>query len=395
MEQGPSVSNLVSGVVRGNVVQVGTMVLTTDKELVDELHRAKLQLVISQRAEWRTGLLVSILYVALDRAFRLIGELTVERERAGSTGERRSVEGRLAEAHNTHDRTRHQLERAETERERAARLVATIGRKIMRLQGRLIEEAPAEAAGSALAEELEFSREDPFRSLNLGLDRIDQLLDAQDEELAQLDSELAGRARKLSRITRVVDPEPDKQAEAARLVKIASDSNISLKHRMAAAYRVVTMGQPYLGDVDVYLRLMISDPEITHPDKLASISRLASLGPRYEAEAVAMLRQIVDSDRYDLLDRVQAAAHLGPRGDAGREHALAFIKKVALSNSSDFARVIAVETWYKMCPDDKEQIISAARAAADHDGVLPFVRQRILTFIQDVLTDPRLDRPAG
>src|ERR1044071_5166108 len=149
------VRNEVTGDVHGTVIQAGSVSV--------QLQVAHEQLATGLRAERRTAALISILYLALARAFHLVGELV-------QTGE----QVRLAAARNAHHRTQRHIERAEAERERAVRLVSVIGRKIMTLQSELLRDAPEQAAQlrtADVADALVLNHDDLLDDIDVGLDR--------------------------------------------------------------------------------------------------------------------------------------------------------------------------------------------------------------------------------
>jgi hypothetical protein len=426
MNQWAEVRNEISGVVHGTVVQAGTANVTLAapaKELLDQLHQTQRLLIVSQRAEQRSGLLVSILYVALARAFRLIGELASEYDQLQPADrrndERLSMEDRLGAAHATRDRTQRQLERAETERQHAIRLVSSIGRRIVRLQREILSQAPAEAVRLEPFNLLDVSvlgREDILNELNTDLDRIEHLLDTQSEELTQLDAVIDGQSvdsrtprpqpllsqpnatpqalNPSATITSPVTVTEDKLVQAERLHEIISDNTISFVHRVDAAWQILIMGERYFGDVDRHLRLIIMHRSIAHPQRLRAIAALARLGRSHWIEAAAILRQDIDDSSCKHLNRIQSAGDLAGYGGDDQAYALAFLCEVAEGPAENSVRINhnldAARIWHRYRPENHEKILTAMRRLAGNDKITDSEKKRVIEFIDDVTTDPRI-----
>jgi hypothetical protein len=319
-----------------------------------QLQVAHEQLATGLRAERRTAALISILYLALARAFHLVGELV-------QTGE----QARLAAARNAHRRTQQHIERAEAERERAVRLVSVIGRKIMTLQSELLR-----------------SHDDLLDDIDAGLDRIERLLDAQNEELAQLDTEVA--AWTLRRSASDVD--------VARLHEILADESISFSHRIDAAWKISSLGEEHWGDADQHLRLIIMTRVIDHPLKLSAIDSLARFGPRRRAEAVAILQQIISEEGNDALDRMHATDRLRSFAEAEKTFSVAFLRRLAegqIGGVDDHGnRIDAIPRWLALAPEDRDVIVALARELAEHEETMDYEKKKMAEFINNVLTDP-------
>jgi EAL domain-containing protein (putative c-di-GMP-specific phosphodiesterase class I) len=168
------VGNELSGTVSGLSVQAGVIGgdvhLHGSDLLAQELIRVQRQLVESMRAERDITQIVWVLQTVLLQLQQTIARLTHEREQR---------DRELAQARQRQVRTELQLDRANAERASALQLVETARARVLALETSL--------RGAAL---VEFPDMD-VRSLDIGLDMVDQYLDRQGERLEQIHAELA------------------------------------------------------------------------------------------------------------------------------------------------------------------------------------------------------------
>ncbi|MER6666025.1 hypothetical protein ABT256_15915 [Amycolatopsis japonica] len=176
----PDVRNELAGTVHGNSMQAGVVngdvhlhAQSGDGALIAvyaELNQVRQQLVESMRAERVITQVVWVLQNALLHLQQTVARLTWERDR--------TVEADLVRAKQSEKKTRTQLIRAETEREKAIELLGAARRKLVMLETVVRRTEPVDFTGAELA------------SLQIGLAEIDRFLDRQDALLAGIEAAL-------------------------------------------------------------------------------------------------------------------------------------------------------------------------------------------------------------
>ncbi|MCC8251503.1 putative bifunctional diguanylate cyclase/phosphodiesterase [Saccharothrix luteola] len=166
--------------------------------VTNELNEARRKLIESVQVEHRTSQLIVVLHVVLVRLSALISHLTGERDRflaeaATHRAELETTHRRLADAEHERGRAEGQLDQAKRERSRATTVAEAAHARIRSLELRLRGiggHGDAHATGDPELDVPALSPDDVLRDTANGLDRVQQLLDAQDHELASLEADV-------------------------------------------------------------------------------------------------------------------------------------------------------------------------------------------------------------
>ncbi|MGW0523452.1 hypothetical protein [Crossiella sp. NPDC003009] len=347
--------NNIVGPVSGIAVQAHTITVTVEaRELLDRLRTTELAWVGSRVLEERARRIVAYLYEALIRAFGLIG-----------------TQGREA-ARETHARARQQIGRAEADQQRAAVLVAVLGRRLMGLQSELAEIAPELAAG--FAPPVVCAPEEALGDINRCLDQIELLLGEQEKQLA-------GAANTVTL---------DERVRAADLIAVLTDTSISASHRLRAAQLLGGMGKRYIEDVALGLRLLLTGQD----DPAGSVTaELTLLGGRFRVEAAAVLQQRIEDDRWSTGDRIRAAGELLRMGDIDPGAAVRYLKGIATAEGDEpdlHMRTLALRSWWKYSPGDRPLAVKVAQELGETTQDA-WEREAVAEFLRLVETLPALE----
>ncbi len=352
--------NDVSGTAYAPVVQAGridhvTLVLVRDEFL------------LGRRAELTMTALVDRLRRVLVRNLALIGELTRKRD-----------EARLAAARSTRGRTEEQLRRAEAERARAVEITAGLMAKLVEV----LEQEPEAAAGFDPGDLREYAvdPDELLADLNAGLTDVDHLLDAQSRVLTGLVGPPA-----------VTGPARDDDAEAARLIGIMSNVDISLTHRVAAVGKLKSFGAGYVDDTAAGIRSLLSEEAVDHVERRSLVRTLTSLAPRFRAEAESLFRAGWNDTDLDPLQRMHYASALVGSGARDRDRALDFIRSVAIGGVEDCwlsDRLAAARQWVRGEPGERGAVLAVLEALHRRPDLPEGDRVKVAELIREIRTDP-------
>ncbi|WP_143268863.1 response regulator transcription factor [Amycolatopsis vastitatis] len=179
---------LINALSETNHAQRQLVTLSTD------LNEARKALLDSLQAHQRTSQMVFVLQFALFRLAGLIGVLTRQRDyhlKASTTQKAQLDESaiRIVEANNKRRRAEIQLTQAKEEQRRAAAIAAAAEIRVRRLEGRISETQAASQTVATDNQIPDFSTptvDDFLLDSELGLDRMQKLLDEEDRQLRSL-----------------------------------------------------------------------------------------------------------------------------------------------------------------------------------------------------------------
>ncbi|MET9225825.1 BTAD domain-containing putative transcriptional regulator [Lentzea sp. NPDC003310] len=173
-------------------------------EVTDELSTARRQMLDSVQVEHRSSQAIMVLQVVLIRLSGLIVHLTAERNRyldqvADYQLELDQTHRKLSDAERERDRAKGQIGQAKQERERASALTEVLHDKITWLEEHIRQlgvSPPDPGESDVVIQGLRSSTaEEILIDTTAGLDRLQRLLDAHEEDLAELESATVNDAR--------------------------------------------------------------------------------------------------------------------------------------------------------------------------------------------------------
>jgi hypothetical protein len=392
-------------------------------DLHDRLHDAHQQLLDSQRAERSTAQMVWVLYWALGRAFQLVGELTRTRDTArlaNNQGGLKPAARQLNAAQVTRARTQSQLERAQSEHQRAIALAEAAAQKVAMLQTMLTGSGSTGPHGVQSPEAVAEDRMgiDDLADLNGGLDHMEHLLDAQDGELTRLDQEINGRSTTKTIFpddkspTLMIDPQslptqtsdlstprgksvsstsgsepPNK--DAARLQEIAINSDISMTHRLKACSNLATLGPNHLTDTATALRSIILDNSIIAGDRAKALEMLGRLGDLYRREASTMLQKFLSDGNVDTSSRISFLRWYEGIGDSEQRAACEYLQEISFDESVDpLDRVHAARTWRNIQPNVAPQIAALLKEIESREDITEVTKNAAHKIVHEIETNP-------
>ncbi|NGY63630.1 EAL domain-containing protein [Lentzea sp. NEAU-D13] len=181
------------------IVQAQAATISAQQQLLkvtEELSRAHKQLAESAQVEFQASQVILVLQIVLSRLSTLISGLTGDRDRYRAEvtryrAELDATQRRLDEAQHERGRAETQLDQAQEERRRATALTGEARAKIRLLEERLGgEDGPVGVQSGDLALDVVApSPDDVLLDMAAGLDRVQRLLDQQDRELTELETE--------------------------------------------------------------------------------------------------------------------------------------------------------------------------------------------------------------
>jgi hypothetical protein len=363
-------------------------------DLHDRLHDAQQQLHDSQRAERRASQLVWVLYWALGRAFHLVGDLTRKRDTARLANNQsglKPAERQLNAAQATRVRTERQLERAQSEQQRATALAEAAAQKVTTLRTMLTRIDSRDDQLPEIIDEDEVGID--LADLNGGLDRMEHLLDTQDGELTRLDHEINGpplvpdtTEERPASLTSASKPSTK---EVAHLREIAMNSDISLAHRRKACDRLYSLDPDHCSGAAEAFRSIIMDKSGSLSIRANALYYFALLDNTYRQEASIFLQNLLNEKNVDGGDRIKILGWYGIIGSDERRVASEYLARIAHDPSvAPLDRIQATETWRQFAPDSGAKMVALLNEIKGHKDTSESEKGIADRTIHEIVTDP-------